>query len=332
MCPAAQDPRTLVQLLVPMNRLFCLLVAASLPCAAVSSQAAYEVRLDAKTRVVPAGGDIELTLTIEVKQDAPVPAVLLSGLQLETKVGNQAGPRIDEAASGTVKLSAATRIQRELSIPTARLSLPASSDMVDVVLAWKDVPSATCLVSVAPDSSKLALEDLDLSKTKVLLITNYGQMVVRFFPDKAPGHVKNFIKLAKDHFYDGTQFHRVLKGFMIQGGCPNTKAGATGQPGTGNPGHTLKAEFNDTKHVRGILSMARSGHPDSAGSQFFVLHGTAPHLDGQYSAFGELDSGLDTLDKIADVQVRPNNSGEPSVPVEPVHLHAAIVLPVLKGK
>src|SRR5690606_12636313 len=116
---------------------------------------------------------------------------------------------------------------------------------------------------------------------------------------------------------------------MLQGGCPNTKEGDTGIPGTGNPGYTLKAEFNDVKHERGVLSMARSSHPDSAGSQFFIMHGKAPHLDGQYSAFGILESGFDTLDRIAEVRVRPNESGEPSMPVEPVHLHAAIVLPVL---
>ena len=123
--------------------------------------------------------------------------------------------------------------------------------------------------------------------------------MVEFWPDVAPNHVRNFLKLAQSGFYDGTAFHRVIKNFMIQGGCPNTKEGATGEPGTGDPGYRIPAEFNDVKHVRGILSMARSSDPNSAGCQFFVMHGEAPGLNGQYTAFGQLESGLETLDKIA---------------------------------
>jgi peptidyl-prolyl cis-trans isomerase B (cyclophilin B) len=156
-------------------------------------------------------------------------------------------------------------------------------------------------------------------------------MVVRFWPDKAPKHVRNFIKLSKEGFYDGTKFHRVIKDFMIQGGCPNTKEGATGRPGTGSPGYTVPAEFNkDIRHVKGVLSMARSSDPNSAGCQFFVCHGDASSLDGSYSAFGTLDAGYDTLEKIVNVRVEPNDMGEPSSPVEPVHLYAAVVLPVKK--
>ncbi|HLU39452.1 MAG TPA: peptidylprolyl isomerase [Planctomycetota bacterium] len=314
-----------------MNAVLRLVLAAAAAAPIVPAQG-FEVRLEPAARVVPSGSDIRLTLTVDVRADAEVPATLLSGLQLESKVGDSAGPRIEEPKPGTVALTAGTTVRRTLTVPAARLSLPPVTDLVDVTLSWKDIPSATTVVKVAPDVSQIAVEDLDLGKTKVLLLTNYGQMVVRFFPDKAPKHVANFVKLAKERFYDGTRFHRVVKGFMLQGGCPNTKEGATGIPGTGNPGYTLKAEFNDVKHERGVLSMARSSHPDSAGSQFFIMHGKAPHLDGQYSAFGILESGFDTLDRIAEVRVRPNESGEPSMPVEPVHLHAAIVLPVLKGK
>jgi peptidyl-prolyl cis-trans isomerase B (cyclophilin B) len=175
---------------------------------------------------------------------------------------------------------------------------------------------------------------------QVDLKTSVGTIRIELYPGKAPKTVENFVKLAKDGFYDGTQFHRIIKGFMIQGGCPNTKAGAKGEPGSGSPGYTLKGEFNDTKHVRGVLSMARSGHPDSAGCQFFICHGTAPHLDPVpgvpnregYTAFAMLDSGFDVLDQIANTRVKPNAQGEPSVPIEPVHLYSAIVLPVLKGK
>jgi peptidyl-prolyl cis-trans isomerase B (cyclophilin B) len=123
-----------------------------------------------------------------------------------------------------------------------------------------------------------------------------GEMVLEFWPDVAPGHVENFKKLAKQGFYDGTCFHRVIKGFMIQGGDPNTKdESKKGSWGMGGPGYQIKAEFNSKPHLRGVLSMARSGHPDSAGSQFFICHGEPRFLDNQYTAFGKLIKGDDVL-------------------------------------
>jgi peptidyl-prolyl cis-trans isomerase B (cyclophilin B) len=133
-----------------------------------------------------------------------------------------------------------------------------------------------------------------------VITTNQGEMVLEFWPDVAPGHVENFKKLANKGFYDGTCFHRVIKGFMIQGGDPLTKdAENEARWGTGGPGYQIKAEFNDRHHDRGVLSMARSQHPDSAGSQFFVCHGTPRFLDGQYTAFGKLVKGDEVLEKIA---------------------------------
>src|SRR5512138_3607913 len=129
---------------------------------------------------------------------------------------------------------------------------------------------------------------------RAIIETKFGKMVVTFFPDKAPLHVKNFITLAEKGFYNGTTFHRVIPGFMIQGGDP---AGN----GTGGPGYTIKAEFNDVKHVKGILSMARTRDPNSAGSQFFIMAAPATHLDGQYSAFGKVVEGLEVIDKIVTV-------------------------------
>ena len=136
----------------------------------------------------------------------------------------------------------------------------------------------------------------------VILKTNQGDIVVRFFPEKAPEHVKNFIWHA-ENTYEGCTFHRVIPGFMIQGGDPNTQPGAEGVPGTGGysymgEGTMLGAEFNDMKHERGILSMARAQDPNSAGSQFFIMHADAPFLDGQYSVFGEVVTGMDTVDRI----------------------------------
>jgi peptidyl-prolyl cis-trans isomerase B (cyclophilin B) len=157
-----------------------------------------------------------------------------------------------------------------------------------------------------------------------VLKTSKGDMTVAFWPDVAPKTVENFKKLAREGFYDGTAFHRIIKGFMVQGGCPNTKAGKGGMPGTGGPGYTVKAEFNTKSHVRGVLSMARSSHPDSAGSQFFIVHGDARFLDRQYTAFGELISGEDVLELIAGV---PTSGSEKSTPIERVSLDTVTIVP-----
>ena len=125
-------------------------------------------------------------------------------------------------------------------------------------------------------------------------------MKAELYPEIAPNTVNNFISLINKGFYDGLIFHRVIRGFMIQGGCPNGN-------GTGGPGHTIKGEFsmngvkNDLKHTPGVLSMARSMAPDSAGSQFFIMHKTSPHLDGQYAAFGQVIEGMDVVNKLAEV-------------------------------
>ncbi len=130
--------------------------------------------------------------------------------------------------------------------------------------------------------------------------TTAGEMVVEFWPEVAPKTVDNFKTLARQGFYDGTCFHRVIKGFMIQGGDPKTKDPTKeGEWGTGGPGYQVKAEFNNKHHSRGVLSMARSQDPNSAGSQFFICHGDAGFLDGQYTAFGKLIKGDDVLEKIA---------------------------------
>ena len=148
-----------------------------------------------------------------------------------------------------------------------------------------------------------------------LINTCHGQMVVEFWSDVAPGHVENFKKLAKQGFYDGTAFHRVVKGFMIQGGDPLTKdADAQDRWGTGNPGYKIKAEFNDRPHVRGVLSMARSQDPNSAGSQFFICLADARFLDKQYTAFGTVIGGDDVLEAICSVETTFAGGREKSRP------------------
>ena len=132
----------------------------------------------------------------------------------------------------------------------------------------------------------------------VVIETKFGNIELKLFPDVAPGHVDNFLKLAKSGFYDGTVFHRVIPGFMIQGGDPNSKESDRSIHGTGGPGYSIKAEFNEKPHVRGVLSMARSSDPDSAGSQFFIVVKESSFLNNQYTVFGEVVSGLDVVDKI----------------------------------
>lgn len=138
----------------------------------------------------------------------------------------------------------------------------------------------------------------DETSPKVMIETNLGNIELKMFPDVAPKHVENFITLAESGFYDGTIFHRVIPGFMIQGGDPNTKGTDKSKYGQGGPDHSVKAEFNDRPHKRGILSMARSQHPDSAGSQFFIVVKDSNFLDGQYTVFGEVVSGIEVADKI----------------------------------
>ncbi len=135
----------------------------------------------------------------------------------------------------------------------------------------------------------------------IITMENGKTMTIELYPEKAPITVDNFVKLAKDGFYDGLIFHRVIPGFMIQGGDPEGT-------GMGGPGHTIKGEFrangvnNDLKHTRGVISMARTMAPNSAGSQFFIMHADAPHLDGQYAAFGKMTDGFEALDEIASVR------------------------------
>ena len=132
--------------------------------------------------------------------------------------------------------------------------------------------------------------------------TNHGNISFNLLPELAPEHVRNFVKLANEGFYDGTLFHRVIPGFMIQGGDPTTKdPNRKSEWGMGGPGYTINAEFNSRSHLRGIVSMARATDPNSAGSQFFIMHANNTGLDHQYSVFGEVTEGMDIVDKIAEL-------------------------------
>ena len=164
---------------------------------------------------------------------------------------------------------------------------------------------ATYMPALAPVTFQGGLEAPTFSKPKngeevAVITTKFGKMVLKFRPDKAPKHVANFKALANTGFYDKTIFHRVIPGFMIQGGDPNTKGSDTSTYGQGGPKTSVRAEFNNLDHLRGVLSMARSQDPDSAGSQFFICVSHAASLNYKYSAFGEVVSGMDVADKIVD--------------------------------
>ena len=154
----------------------------------------------------------------------------------------------------------------------------------------------------------------------VVITMDTGEVIkLELYPEIAPKTVENFEKLVKDGFYNGLTFHRIIRGFMIQGGCPKGN-------GTGGPGWQIKGEFasngwkNDLKHTRGVISMARAGHPDSAGSQFFIMHEDAPHLDGQYAAFGKVVEGMDVVDRIAAVRTLWGDR-----PMQPVVMQSVVI-------
>ncbi len=160
-----------------------------------------------------------------------------------------------------------------------------------------------------------------MGKVTAVIETVHGTIKLELFEDKAPGHVKNLKDLAGKGFYDGTTFHRIIPGFMSQGGDPNTKSPDRSGHGMGGPGYNIKAEFNDIKHDRGILSMARSQDPDSAGSQFFIVVRDSHFLDGQYTVFGKVIKGMDVVDKIVGA---PRDGGDN--PLEPISMKISIRL------
>ncbi len=177
-------------------------------------------------------------------------------------------------------------------------------------------PGLNAAEKVSGESGEKALKNGE--DVVAIIETKFGEIVVEFFPDRAPGHVDNFIKLARKGFYDGTIFHRVIPGFMIQGGDPNTKGDDKSGYGRGGPGYTIDAEFNDTPHKRGILSMARSMNPNSAGSQFFIVVKDSTFLDGKYTVFGRVISGMDVADKVVSLprRLRGPNKDLPNERVE----------------
>ncbi len=186
-----------------------------------------------------------------------------------------------------------------------------------VFLAWLVAGSAAFAQGKGNQMSPEEIKKM--ADTTAVIETKFGKIELKFFPDAAPNHVKNFIDLAKKGFYDGTTFHRVIPGFMVQGGDPNTRNPDRARHGMGGPGYNVKAEFNDRPHERGTLSMARSSSPDSAGSQFFICVAPARFLDKQYTVFGQVTSGMEVVDQIVkqprDKKDNPNERIEMKVTV-----------------
>ncbi len=198
-----------------------------------------------------------------------------------------------------------------LSLFAAVVSEGCRQASTDTQTAATNSQAATSTPSTSASPSAPSTNDV------AVITTTEGTMVIAFWPGEAPNTVANFEKLAKQGFYDGTAFHRIIKGFMVQGGDPLTKdASAEGSWGTGGPGYNINAEFNDHSHQYGVISMARGGDPNSAGSQFFICDGNASFLDHQYTAFGHLIKGNDVLDKIANTPVGSNGQGENSKPAQ----------------
>ncbi len=295
---------------------------------------AVDAYLEVSSTVAFPGDELTLTLTLDFKETTKASATFLSGHYLTFYIGEKQLPSLAKTLPNLLEYQKGTRLIRNIPIDLGEVMKAgdASDGVQRLTISWPGVAGAEVVVQIVPDQRELDVAKLDLAKTKVRLVTSEGDLVLELYPDVAPKHVASFVDLSRKAFYNGTRFHRIIRGQIIQGGCPNTKRGATGRPGTGQPGYMLPLEASDKKHKRGVLSMARGRDRNSAGSQFFLMHGDVPLLDGQYTIFGSVSQGLDVLDKIAGVRVKPNpyDQREASWPVEDVHLYAAVVIPVFK--
>jgi|GEM_PF-353098 len=290
-------------------RSIMLAIAAALLCTVGQSASAGAAsgNVDAVLSVVSstplAGEDVRLEITLSLPDGKSfVPAMLdAASLRFDLGDGQEFIPRKEGLKTSPVNLGSDLKISRVVNVGSQiKLEGPRR------VRAWWEYgkfSSETITFGIFP---------WPLDQVQAVMQTDQGIMVLEFHPDKAPRTVANFINLSVNGFYDGLTFHRIMPDFMIQGGCPNGD-------GTGGPGYSIKAEFNDISHERGVISMARSTDPDSAGSQFFIMLQHNRGLDGEYTAFGKLVSGLETLDRIAGVEitVNPYNAQEISKPKDP---------------
>jgi cyclophilin family peptidyl-prolyl cis-trans isomerase len=204
---------------------------------------------------------------------------------------------------------------------------PASDTTTTKSETTASASETTATVAATPATATAPAEEekpMSAYENKVAeLHTSAGEIDIRFFPEVAPGHVKNFIDLAEKGYYNGTKFHRVIPGFMIQGGDPNTISGSPATWGTGGSGKYLKAEFNSISHKRGIVSMARAQDPNSASSQFFIVTSDSPFLDNQYTVFGQVTKGMDVADKIVNAPRGANDRPNQPVSIDSIKIRDA---------
>jgi len=239
-----------------------------------------------------AGSSFEVTIAISAPLGGEVPAWHLSpaAFELGKKSLGKRGKSLIEFAKG-----ARLTLSYDLGPAIEAAGGASGSGSLSLAFAGGAAREISVLQAAPAGLDFMAMEAAELAKYRVLMETTSGDMMMEFWPDVALGHVRNFLDLSYTDFYDGLTFHRVIPGFMIQGGCPQGNGG-------GNGPRLLKAEFNDRNHVPGVLSMARTADPNSASCQFFVMHANATHLDGKYSAFGRVTSDLSVVDKIVETR------------------------------
>lgn len=232
------------------------------------------------------GSPFEVTVSIEAAEGGEVPAWHLSPAAFE--LGKKP---LGDRGKSSVELAKGAKLTLSYDLGPAIEASGGGKGAFKLAFAGGEAREISVMQAAPAGLDFMSMDAAELSKYRVLMETTSGDMMMEFWPDVALGHVRNFLDLSYTDFYDGLTFHRVIPGFMIQGGCPRGN-------GSGNGPRTLQAEFNDRKHVPGVLSMARTADPNSASCQFFVMHANATHLDGQYSAFGRVTSDLSVVDRI----------------------------------
>ena len=294
-----------------MRTRICLCLVLTVMLCGVACAGDLEITASAEKAEVQLGEDVVLTVKIVNAGDKPAPLkeVFFGRGSLEFKLTQGLGndsekplpfvyTRIAGSSYKPRQPEAITLEAGKAIITTVKIPALVSGKMRIEGKLWDQVLLEEVTVKVKSSKKRLGLE----------IETSAGKMEAVLYPHEAPNTVANMVRLARDGYFDGLTFHRICKGFMIQGGCPDGT-------GAGDPGFNLPAEFNAVKHERGILSMARSQHEDSAGSQFFVMDGQAPHLDNKYTVWGKLEDGYDTLQKLANTPVRMQGQ-EMSAPLE----------------
>jgi len=291
------------------------------PCLlAASAFAEVKARVEAPaTYVVGMGLAVRVELAADAQGDK-IPAWMLSVAAFSVD-----GKPIAERGSADVKLAPNQKITIEIDLGPALEGLKGVEKGFKLAYASEKATEVSVRIPAKKGIDYLTIPVEELKDYQVLLRTNRGPMIVEFWPDVAPNHVRNFLDLSASGFYDGTLFHRVSPTFMIQGGDPNTKNANPAAWGTGNGPRTLKREFSSKTHARGVLSAARGPSEDSASCQFFIITAPSPFLDGKYSAFGELVEGLPALDSIAKAQGQAGPDGTVR-PSQPQKIEAAVVL------